>query len=138
MLQLLAGDPAFVVERVRLADETPVILERRTIVARACPDLSRGDLEGSLYAVWTQKYGLEIAGADETLRAVLLRSDVARTLDVRSGAPGFLVMSTGFLADGSPLWWEQTWYRGDMYEFHNRLGPIRTPRPATGALRIVQ
>ncbi len=99
------------------------------------PALVRDDLEGSLYAVWVQKYGLELGGADEVIRAVLVRNGEARLLEVRSGAPCFLIHATGYLADGAPLWWEETWYRGDMYEFHNRLGPMPGARSVTGALR---
>jgi hypothetical protein len=46
-----------------------------------------------------------------------------------------LIISVGHLASGAPLWWEQTWYRGDMYEFHNRHGPIEVAHGATGVLR---
>lgn len=124
-LQVRTAQELWYVERLRLADEIPVILERRYIVARHCPALAPADLEGSLYALWTGQYGLEIGGADETIRAVNLRSAEATLLSARRGAAGFLVTSTGYLADGTPLWWEQTWYRGDRYEFHNRLGALR-------------
>jgi GntR family transcriptional regulator len=134
-LRLDSDDSAFMVERLRLADNVPAILERRQIVARFCPDLVQNDLERSLYAVWTQKYGLELGGADEVIRAVPLRGVEARLLEVRNGAPCFLIHSTGYLADGAPLWWEETWYRGDMYEFHSRLGPMPGAQSMTGALR---
>ncbi|MBC8136954.1 MAG: hypothetical protein H8F28_13810, partial [Fibrella sp.] len=42
------------------------------------------------------------------------------------------------IGGGTPLWWERTLYRGDAYEFRNRLGPITIPsqiRPAVGTLR---
>lgn len=134
-LRLNPGDSAFALERLRLADNVPVILERRQIVARFCPDLERVDLESSLYAVWTRKYSLALGGADEVIRAVHVRSAEARLLEVRSGAPAFLIHSTGYLAEGAPLWLEETWYRGDMYEFHNHLGPMPGARSVTGALR---
>lgn len=128
-------EPVLDLERLRLADSVPVILERRYVLLRHCPGLAGDDLTGSLYTLWSQQYHLEIGGADEVIRAVLLRGEEARLLAARSGSPGFLVCATGHLADGAPLWWEQTWYRGDMYEFRNRLGPIQTARPATGAFR---
>ena len=73
-------------------------------------------------------------GADQTIRAVCIRGTEARHLNVRSGAAGFLVISTGYLSGGVPLWWEQTVFRGDAYAFQNRLGPIQTARPAAGTL----
>jgi GntR family transcriptional regulator len=141
-LHLANGDTLHDVERLRLADGIPVIYERRYIVARFCPQLTTDELEGSLYALWRDRFGLEIAGADEVIRAVILRGVESRLLGIRSGAPGFQVRSTGFLTDGSPLWWEETWYRGDLYEFRNHLGPLQSIQPpgrvsmAQGALRV--
>ena len=57
---------------------------------------------------------------------------------MRSGAAGFLVMSTGYLSGGVPLWWERTLFRGDAYEFNNRLGPVQTARPAAGTLLDIE
>jgi GntR family transcriptional regulator len=132
---LLKAEPEtklYYVERLRLADNLPVIYERRYIVAEYCPELTRADLEGSLYAVWTQKYRLEIEGADERIRAVHLRGPEARALRVRDGAAGLLIRSVGYLNGGRPLWFERTLYRGDAYEFHNRLGGIQPASFAQG------
>ena len=132
---VLRADPdtrLFYVERLRLADNLPVILERRYIVAEHCPDLSERDLSGALYEVWTVRYHLEIEGADESIRAVHLQGPEARALQVRDGAAGLLVRSVGYLAGGRPLWSERTLYRGDAYEFHNRLGPVQPPRSSHG------
>jgi len=112
----------------------PVILEHRYVVKKFCPDLSQDELAGSLYALWTDKYRLDIVGADQAIRAVCIRGEEAKHLNVRKGSAGFLVISTGYLSGGVPLWWEQTVFRGDAYEFQNRLGPIQTARPAAGAL----
>jgi GntR family transcriptional regulator len=136
-LRARPDDEVYYVERLRLADGIPVILEHRYIVAGLCPGLSEDELEGSLYALWTDRYGLDVVGADQTIRAVSIRGREAELLDVRGGAAGLLVLSIGYLSGDVPLWWERTLYRGDAYEFHNRLGPIRTARPAAGTLRDV-
>ncbi len=118
-------ETVFALERLRLAGGLPVILERRHVVARYCPDLSEADAAGSLYALWTGRYRLDIAGADQTIRAVNIRGGDARALGVREGAAGLLVTSVGYLSGDRPLWHEKTLYRGQAYEFHNRLGPIQ-------------
>jgi GntR family transcriptional regulator len=133
-LRVHPDEVVYDIERLRLADEKPVILEHRYVVCKFCPDLSEALLAGSLYAVWTDRYKLDIVGADQTIRAVSIRGAEARLLDVRSGTAGFMVMSTGYLSGGVPLWWERTIFRGDAYEFHNRLGPVQTARPAAGTL----
>lgn len=133
-LRVQPHDQLFYVERLRLADRVPVIIERRHIVARFCAGLDKNAVKGSLYAAWTQRLKLELAGADQVIRAVVIRGQDARLLQVANDAAGLLVTATGYLSGGVPLWHEQTLYRGDAYEFHNRLGPIQAARPAAGVL----
>lgn len=132
-LGLRAGDRAVYMERLRLADDVPVILERRHVAAALCPGLERADLSGSLYALWTGRYRLKLEGARQAIRAVEIGRADARLLRVMEGSAGLLVTSTGFLENGAPLWFERTLYRGDAYEFENRLGGFRGARPAVGA-----
>jgi GntR family transcriptional regulator len=131
VLRVVPEEKLFYMERLRLADAVPVILERRYVVAKHCPDLTKEDLAGSLYAIWSERYRLEIEGADEGIRSVNLRGPEARALQVRDGAAGLIVSCVGYLAGHRPLWSERTLYRGDGYEFRNRLGGIQ---PA-GAVR---
>jgi len=103
--------------RLRLADDLPVILERRWVLRRLCPGLSRADLRGSLYKLWSDKYHWRVTEANQTIRAIDLVGADARLLEVASGAACFLVSAVGFSSD-QPVWWEKTIYRGDAYEFH--------------------
>ncbi|MCG8587038.1 MAG: GntR family transcriptional regulator [Pirellulales bacterium] len=122
-------------ERLRLADGAPVILEHRFVIRRHCRKLTKSQAEGSLYRAWTNMHGLNISGADEVIRAVLLTRSEARRLRVSARSPALEVVSVGRLDDNAPLWWERTLYRGDQYEFHSRLGPIQSATPARGKLR---
>lgn len=133
-LRLQSEDELYYIKRLRLADGIPVILEQRYIVAKFCPGLTEVELAGSLYTIWVEKYKLDIAGADQVIRAVPIVGAEANLLKVAAGASGLLVTSVGYLTEGIPLWQERTFYRGDAYEFQNRLGPIQTARPATGTL----
>lgn len=123
LLQVAESDELFYMERLRLVDDVPVILERRYVVAAHCEDLSEEEVSGAIYATWSEKYGLSIEGADQSIRAVNIRGEDARIFDVPHGAAGLLVVSTGFLAGRRPLWFERTLYRGDAYELLNTLGP---------------
>ena len=126
LLEVGPQDKLYYMERVRLADDMPVILERRYVVADYCPGLTLEDVQGSLYSVWLQRYQLAVEGADESIRAVNIRGADARALKVRDGSAGMLVSSVGFLPERKPLWSERTLYRGDAYEFQNRLGGIQS------------
>jgi len=122
-------------QRLRFADEVPVILESRYVVKSTCPTLSLEELTGALYDAWTNQHHLEIGGADICIRAVLPNSQEAARLGVVPGSPVFEIGSTGFLSSGQPMWWERTLYRGDCYEFHSHLASIPQSTPARGALR---
>jgi len=124
-LQASPQDKLWYLERLRLADRLPVIFERRHIAARYCPALKAGDLAGSLYNVWKQRYKLDIEGAEESIRAVNIRRAEAAMLGTRQNSAGLLITSVGYLVGHEPLWFEKTLYRGDAYEFHNRLGGIQ-------------
>jgi GntR family transcriptional regulator len=134
-LRVPSGAPLAFMERVRLADDLPVILERRYVLRSFTPGLSARDLEGSFYALLTDRYRVEVTGADETIRAVNLRAKEAGLLETRPGSAALAVTAVGYVRASAPLWWERTLYRGDAYEFLNRLGPVRTPCPARGAFR---
>lgn len=128
------GDGLYWMERLRLADGAPVILERRYVVACHCPGLSRKDVSGSLYDLWAKRFGLEIAGADQIIRAVNTGREEGRFLRVARGSPALLVECVGRLKGESPLWHERTLYRGDRYEFHHRLGPLPSASQAVGRI----
>jgi len=120
-LQVSGRDPLWYIERLRLADGLPVIFERRHIVSAHCRALRKIDVQGSLYGIWKDLYHLDVEGAEQSIRAVNLNRDEARTLGTRQNTAGLLITSLGFLKGRVPLWFERTLYRGDTYEFHNRL-----------------
>lgn len=122
-------------KRVRRADGVPVILEHRFLVHALCPKLTRSQAEGSLYRAWTEVHGLEITGADEVIRAVLLTAEEAGLLKTSARMPALEVISVGKIAGERPFWFERTLYRGDQYEFHSRLGGLQSSTPARGMLR---
>ena len=80
-LRVNPDEVVYYIERLRLADGQPVILENRYVVRRFCPDLSEQELAGSLYALWTDKYKLDIVGADQTIRALSIDAPDAELLD---------------------------------------------------------
>jgi GntR family transcriptional regulator len=132
LLQVGAAATLYYIERLRLADGLPVILEKRYVVAEYCPGLTVEDVGGSLYSLWLNRYHLPIEGADESIRAVNTRGADARLLKLRDGAAGMLIRSIGHLTGNRPLWSERTLYRGDSYEFQNRLGGIQPEGHSTG------
>ena len=134
-LHVPPAEPLFYLERIRLADEQPVIYERRHVVARFCASMTKADAKGSLYDFWATKCRLAISGADESIRAVNASPAQASALGIKPNTACLLVISTGYLEGGVPLWYEETLYRSDAYEFRNQLGGVSGPKPAQGRMR---
>lgn len=127
-LTISPSDTVYSFECLRLMDGKPMILERRHMVAARCPGLTRARLKGSLYSLLTRQYGLQITAADETIQAVSIEGDDARRLGVAHGSAVLRVRAIGY--SGSPLWLEETLYRGDAYAFRNLIEAQGRPRPA--------
>jgi len=126
-LQVSGRESIWYMERLRLADALPVILERRYVVASLGRKLKESDSRGSLSKTWKDRFNLDVEGAEATIRAFNLLKEEARILGTRQNAAGLLITSVGFLRGRKPLWFERTLYRGDAYEFHNQMSGIREP-----------
>lgn len=127
-LMLDVNEDVYKVERLRLANETPMMLEERFIVAKYCPGLSEHSMEGSLYLVLDREYGIQLTGSDETIQAIVISKREAELLQVEEGLAGFRVTSIGYIEDNTPLWWEQTTHRPDGIEFRCQVRPHHTER----------
>lgn len=130
-LSLPASEDLFYFERLRLADGIPVILERRYLAEAVCPGLTARQLEGSLYTLLREEYGVQLTGAEQTIRAVNLTAMDARLLGVKPRAAALWVHGRGL--GNRPLWVEDTYYRGDLYEFRNLIAAT-TGAPSTVSL----
>ena len=108
-------------ERVRHVDGSPVIYERRALFADPCAGLTMEAIAGSLYTVFAVTYGLTLEGVAQRIRARSVSAAEAVHLDVKPGAAALELTAVGHLAGGRPLWYEETLYRGDSYEFVNQL-----------------
>ena len=123
LLRVPPEERLFRVERLRLADETPMMFEQRFIVARYCPGLEEGSLSGSIYDLFQGRYGLTISGADERIRATIIDARASELLGIEEGLAAFKVSSIGYIDEDIPLWWEETIHRPAAFEFRCRVRP---------------
>jgi GntR family transcriptional regulator len=125
-LGLDRGSPTLYLERLRLADGEPLLLEQVHLPAERFPGLLATDLEaGSLYEVLTERYGIRVARAREALEPVLLRAREARLLARRPGAPALLIEGIASTADGTPIEFGRTYVRGDRTRYYVERVVIR-------------
>ena len=115
-------DPVLYLERVRYADDRPLVLEKSWIPAAQCPDLKPEDVKGSLYLVLFKRYHHQIAAAHQSLRAILASELDARILDLQIGQPVMLVQGVAYLEDGRAIEVEESHFRAESIEFIIELG----------------
>ncbi len=113
-LGLGSGEEVARFVRVRLADDEPLAVERAAIAARHLPDPAAVD--GSLYTALRAR-GLEPVRALQHLRAAAAGPADAGHLGIPPGSPVMATVRYGYLADGRPVEFTRSVYRGDRYDF---------------------
>jgi GntR family transcriptional regulator, N-acetylglucosamine utilization regulator len=118
-LALEPGSPTLYLERLRVADGQPLLLEQVHLPAERFPGLLASDLEHqSLYGILTERYDTPIARVRETFEPVLLQAREARLLEQPRRSPALLVEGLAFTGDGRPVELARTYVRGDRTRYY--------------------
>ncbi|MBJ7340327.1 GntR family transcriptional regulator [Mycolicibacterium sp.] len=109
------GPHDFVVEiqRVRLADGSPISLELAQFPAEAFPGLLEKQLGGSIYEILENDYGLVTSRADERIEAVNATPDEASALSVKPQAALLLITRITYDQHDVPCEFSRDLFRGD-------------------------
>lgn len=102
------------VARLRIANETPLAIERATLSASTLPDPAA--VGSSLYAA-LQASGKRPVRAVQRISAANLGSDDADLLEVPAGSAGLHIERISYLASGKVIEFTRSIYRGDAYDF---------------------
>ncbi|NBB81918.1 MAG: UTRA domain-containing protein [Alphaproteobacteria bacterium] len=117
-LGLRPGERVSRVTRLRSANGIPLALEITAVVADALPDPSA--VAGSLYDLLGER-GLRPVRALQRLSAVALDRHEADLLEVPPGSPGLNIVRVGYAADGRPVEYTRSKFRGDRWDFFTEL-----------------
>jgi GntR family transcriptional regulator len=129
-LQLEPGSPTLYLERLRLADGEPLLLEQVHLPAERFPGLLATDLEhNSLYDLLTARYGTRVVRAREAIEPVLLRAREARLLDQPPGRPALLVEGIAYDLEGNPIELARSYVRGDRTRYYIERVVVRAGSP---------
>lgn len=110
------------IERLRLAEGTPFVLERQYYDFRRFGRLLDLDIRGSMYQLLVREFHADLHHSVQTLRAVHPPADVARRLRLRRETPCMFLESTAFTSHDRPLEVLMAHYRGDRYTFRVESG----------------
>ena len=82
LLNLLPGQVVAAIERIRLADNEPLMVERSFLNYRFVPKLLEHDLSGSLYELLKVHYRLELSSGEESIEVVGADADLGEKLSI--------------------------------------------------------
>jgi len=117
-LQIRPAAPVARLVRLRLLDETPLLLETSFVPLALCPGLEHEDMATqSLYSVLEQRYSLRLTRSRQTLEAVVADAFEAELFRIPLGAPLFLLESLIVDDLERPIEYAKTVYRGDRFKF---------------------
>jgi len=117
-LRLKPRTPVIYIERLRLANDKPILYETRYLAQRLCPQLVQHDLEHeSIHELLTRRYNVPMTRAIHTIEVRLLTRAEARLLDAAPGTPAFFVDRLTYTTGDRPAVWYRALYRGDKYHF---------------------
>jgi GntR family transcriptional regulator len=121
-LEVEAGTPVVTLERVRTADGEPMALERTYLPATRFPGLEAVDLvDVSLYETLAERWGVQVAVADQWFSVMRLSEGEAKLLGVPADNPALLFQRVTRDPAGGVVEYVRSLYRGDRYEVHTRV-----------------
>jgi GntR family transcriptional regulator len=115
-LALRRGASVVAMERLRLADDEPMAIERTYLSAARFPGLRQHMLRGgSLYEALETEYGVRPVEAEQTVETALATPAEAVLLGVDTGLPVLLLTQRSLDPDGVPVEYVRSVYRGDRF-----------------------
>ena len=113
-LGLAPGDEVVRIDRLRIAGERPLAIERASISSQMLPDPE--EVDTSLYAA-LDKYGFRPVRALQRISATNLGAEDAQLLDLEPGNAGLRIERISYLESGRVVEFTRSLYRGDAYDF---------------------
>jgi len=115
-LGLEQGSKILRLNRLRLANDVPMMLEIRYIRTDRCPGIEQHDLSSSLWKVFEETYGLKPYRHSQHLSITKITGNQSSLLGLGNDALVFLITGVTYLADGKPIECEESLYRSDKYD----------------------
>ena len=104
------------VERVRYANEIPVLFEEMYIPYNLFKNICEDDLHHSFYN-YINSLGFHISHCIQSIEAVKTESKFSHLLEIAKSDPLLLIVRNSFLNSGRPFEYVKSYYRSDQYRF---------------------
>jgi GntR family transcriptional regulator len=131
-LRIPAGDPVVTLNRLRLADDVPMAVERISISEQYVPGLTVDDLGGSWYSLLAERYGIELVCGMTVLEPAMPDAKHSEWLEIPATQPCLLMRGTSLDCHGRVLESVDGLYRGDRFSLTVELRPPQAERGSVG------
>lgn len=136
-LRIEEGSQAVRIERVRLADRRPILFDVSHLPLELGEQVIREDLrQRPIFDILETDLGVVLAEAGYHIRAVAAKEPIATHLRVRRSAPLLMIERTTYSREGTPVDYENLYYRADRMTFSMRLKRGQTRPEAVDVGRL--
>ncbi|TVP78725.1 MAG: GntR family transcriptional regulator [Gemmatimonadales bacterium] len=116
------GQPVLRLDRLRLADDEPVALDRTWLPAWYAQLLDGHDLANrTLYGILEDEYGIPILSGTYRITADVVDPAGCRALGIRSGEPLLVIERTSRTTAEKPVYFQRRYYRRDRMAYELEL-----------------
>ena len=117
-LNLKENDEFFKIERLRLIENKPFLLEKTYLSTKKIADLKKEDLKtNSLFKLIKNKYNIKLKNAEAEIEAVILNDQVAKKMKVKEGMLGLYFEQISRDENDEIIEYTSAYYRNDNYKF---------------------
>ncbi len=113
-LGLSLGAPILFIERLRLGDDEPLVIERSYFPAELLKALLEYDLERhSIYMTMENELDIKLGYAEQSIEATVSDPADSDMLQIRPGSPMLLIKRLAYTVAGDRVEYAEDLYRGD-------------------------
>lgn len=116
-LNLSTQDYVIRMERIRYADQRPLVYEVATIPEKLIKSFKKADITEHFFKTLTAN-GYEIGKSQQTIYAKSASERVAGYLGISKGHAILALTQVSYLSDGQPFEYVRSQYVGDRFEFY--------------------
>ena len=123
-LNLMKSENVDVIERLRLVDDLPIILETIVVSQKLFPDLCSVLIDAvpnELYPFYEDVFHTRIVRAEECIKAVAANTQEARLLDIDVGAPLLEIDRVAYSIEEIPVEWRRSHCNTECNHYQNTL-----------------
>ena len=124
-LMIKPGEKIIRLERIRIADGTPFLLELQFYPFKDFSGLMETEIKGSMYKLLTEQFNADLHHSIQTIRAVKPTKEIAQKLEISRAIPCIMLESLAYTRNNICIEVLNSYYRGDRYVFTVEAGEYR-------------